>query len=69
MIHFSKAPFRCAFLPITLREDMYQLVGTVEANFTHLVVYTASQLVEQTTPNASAISDTVARRQEMVGNL
>eukprot|EP00434_Breviolum_minutum_P013777 symbB.v1.2.012153.t1/scaffold793.1/size162056/2 len=29
------------------------------ANFTHLVVYTASQLVEQTTPNASAISDTV----------
>ncbi len=48
-------------------ETIYQLVGTVaEANFTHLVVYTASQLVEQTTPNASAISDTVAGSQEMV---
>ena len=57
------------FWLITLGDNISQLVGTVEANFTHLVVYTASQLVEQTTPNASAISDTVARRQEMVGNL
>eukprot|EP00435_Cladocopium_sp_Y103_P019493 s874_g4.t1 len=30
-----------------------------EASFSHLVVYTASELVEQSTPNASAISDTV----------
>lgn len=28
-------------------------------SFSHLLVYTASQLVEQSTPNASAISDTV----------
>ena len=67
MIHFFKNSFSvCVFCLITLGDNIYQLVGTVEANFTHLVVYTASQLVEQTTPNASAISDTVARRQEMV---
>jgi hypothetical protein len=29
-----------------------------EVSFSHLLVYTASQLVEQSTPNASAISDT-----------